>query len=162
MKHKQIESLVKELGEERGFLATIEEIILDGKGRVDVTLRRKNIQLAFEVSITTTKDHELGNIEKCLSLPFTHVAMLASNQRHLKSLSMHIGKALDENDMKRVTFLLPEDLAGFLDGYTDTEKSTEKTVKGYTVRSRMMQTNPADAIARRRSIAQVVARAQAI
>ncbi len=158
VKHKYIEHLIKELGEERGFRASIEESIHDGAGRVDVILRREEIALAFEISVTTTKDHELGNVEKCLELPFTHVAMLASHGRHLKSLSTYIVNALEEADKKRVSFLLPEDLPGFLDGYPLLEAPKEKTVKGYTVRTRVKEADPGEAIARRRAIAQVVAR----
>ncbi len=158
IKHKYIEHLIKELGEERGFRASVEESIHDGAGRVDVILRRGEVQLAFEISVTTTKDHELGNIEKCLALPFTHVAMLASHARHLKGLTTHIGKALEEEDRKRVSFLLPEDLPGFLDGYPQVLPPKEKTVKGYTVRSRVAQVDPSDTLARRRAIAAVVAK----
>ena len=158
VKHKYIEHLVRELGQERGFRATVEEPVHDGTGRVDVILRRDEISLAFEISVTTTRDHELGNIEKCLALPFTHVVMLASHARHLKSLSMHIGKALDDEEKKRVSFLLPEDLPAFLEGYPQTQTPKERTVKGYTVRSRVAQADPTEALARRRAIAAVVAK----
>lgn len=158
VRHKYIEHLIKELGEERGFRATVEEPVHDGAGRVDVILRRDEISLAFEISVTTTRDHELGNIEKCLALPFTHVVMLASHARHLKSLSMHIGKALEDEEKKRVSFLLPEDLPAFLEGYPQTQTPRERTVKGYTVRSRVAQADPTEAMARRRAIASVVAR----
>ena len=84
--------------------------------------------------------------------------MMASHARHLKGLSMHIGKALDDGEQKRVSFLLPEDLRGFLDGYPMVEAPKEKVVKGYTVRSRASVGNPAEAMARRRAIASVVAR----
>lgn len=158
VKHKYIEHLIKELGEERGFRATIEESIHDGAGRVDVILRRDPLMFAFEISVTTTKDHELANVEKCLALPFTQVVMMASHARHLKGLSMHIGKALDDGEQKRVSFLLPEDLPGFLDGYPMVEAPKEKMVKGYTVRSRVREAVPQEAMARRRAIAAVVAR----
>ena len=158
VKHKYIEHLIKELGEERGFRASIEESIHDGAGRVDVILRREEISLAFEISVTTTRDHELGNIEKCLALPFTAIAMLASHARHLKGLSTFISKALDDDERKRVSFLLPEELPGFLDNYPQVQAPKEKTVKGYTVRSRVPGADPAEGIARRRAIASVVAR----
>lgn len=158
VKHKYIEHLIKELGEERGFRASVEESVHNGAGRVDVILRRETISLAFEISVTTTRDHELGNVEKCLALPFTHVVMLASHQKHLKSLSLFIGKGLEDDEKKRVSFLLPEDLPGFLDGYPMTQEPKEKTVKGYTVRSRMKEADPGEAMARRRAIAAVVAR----
>jgi len=158
VKHKYLEHLIKELGEERGFRVTLEEPIHDGAGRVDAVLVRGGVQLAFEISVTTTKDHELGNIEKCLALAYTHVVMLASHKKHQTSLQRFISEALDDADKKRVSFLLPEDLPGFLDGYPISQAPAERTVKGYTVRSRVKETDPTEALARRKAIAQVVAR----
>jgi len=158
VKHKYLEHLIKELGEERGFRVTLEEPVLDGSGRVDAVLIRGEVQLAVEISVTTTRDHELGNIEKCLALPYTHIVMLASHKRHQTSLERFISAALEDKDKRRVSFLLPEDLPGFLDGYPISQAPTERTVKGYTVRSRVKEVDPAEAAARRRAIAQVVAR----
>lgn len=158
VKHKYLEHLLKELGEARGFRVTLEEPIHDGAGRVDAMLIRGETQLAFEISVTTTRDHELGNIEKCLALPYTHVVMLTSHVRRQTSLRNFISDALEDKDKKRVSFLLPEDLPGFLDGYQPTQAPTERTVKGYTVRSRVKETSPEEALARRKAIAQVVAR----
>jgi hypothetical protein len=158
VKHKYLENLLKELGEERGFRVTLEEPIHDGAGRVDAVLVRGETELAFEISVTTTRDHELGNIEKCLALPYTHVVMLTSHARRQTSLRNFISEALEDKDKKRVSFLLPEDLPGFLDGYQPAQAPTERTVKGYTVRSRVKETSPEEALARRKAIAQVVAR----
>lgn len=159
VKHRYLQSLVKELGEARGFRVGIEEEVHDGAGRVDVLLSRGNLVLAFEISVTTTKDHELGNIEKCLALTeVKHVVMLVSNGKRQRSLAAHVGGALEEGDRKRVSFLLPEDVPGFLDGYQDHGARPEKTVRGYTVRSKVKETAPDEALARRRAVAEVVAR----
>lgn len=158
VKHKYIEHLIKELGEERGFRAAVEEQIHDGAGRVDVILRRDELSLAFEISVTTTKDHELENVEKCLALPFSRVVVVTSHARRLKSLSAYIATSLDEEERKRVRFLLPEELSTFLDGHPQSDAPKEKTVKGYTVRSRISDVSRDEAVARRRAIASVVAR----
>lgn len=162
VKHKYLEHLIKELGEERGFRVTLEELIHDGIGRVDAVLVRGDVKLAFEISVTTTRDHELGNIEKCLASTYTHVVMLASHKKHQTSLERFISEALDDADKKRVSFLLPEDLPGFLDGYPVAQEPTERTVKGYTVRSRVKEIDPTEALARRKAIAQVVARSMQV
>jgi hypothetical protein len=157
-KHKYLEHLVKQLGEERGFLASLEVPVHDGAGRVDAVLTRGELRLAFEISVTTTKDHELGNIEKCLALPFAHVVLLAHHKRHQTSLQRFIAEALEATDRSRVSFLLPEDVPGFLDGYNVAEAPRERTVKGYTVRSRVKEADAAEAMARRKAVAAVVAR----
>ena len=114
VKHKYLKNLVKVLGKERGFRVGLEVPVYDGSGRVDAVLVRAEMSIAFEISVTTTKDHELGNVEKCLSLPYTHVAMLGSHVRRRASLERFIAGSLDEGDKKRVSFLLPEDLPSFL------------------------------------------------
>nr|WP_316642641.1 hypothetical protein [uncultured Roseateles sp.] len=157
-KHKYLEHLVKELGEARGFLVTLEQPIHDGAGRVDAVLVRQDIAIAVEISVTTTSDHELGNIEKCLSLPYTHIVMLTSHKRRQVSLQKFITGALEEGDRKRVSFLLPEDMPGFLDGYPLARPTTERTVKGYTVRSKVKDSDPIEALARRNAVAKVVAK----
>ncbi|TDP60640.1 type IV secretory system conjugative DNA transfer family protein [Roseateles toxinivorans] len=158
-KHKYLEHLVKELGEARGFLVTLEQPIHDGAGRIDAVLVRKEVTIAVEISVTTTSDHELGNIEKCLALPYTHIVMLTSHRRRQVSLQKFIAGALDEGDKKRVSFLLPEDVPGFLDGYPVARQTTERTVKGYTVRSKVKDSDPIEALARRNAVAKVVAKA---
>lgn len=158
VKHRYLQALVKELGEARGFLAVIEQQVHEGTGQVDVSLSRGATLLAFEISVTTTKDHELGNIEKCLALPYTHVVMLASHARHLKGLSTHITTAIDEGERKRVSFLLPEDVPGFLDGFPFDQPLSDRQVRGYTVRSKVKESDPVEALARRRAIAKVVGR----
>ena len=109
VKHQTLERLVKALGEERGSRVTLEEPVHDGAGRVDAVLVRGDTSIAFEISVTTTKDHELLNVEKCLSLPYFHVLMLTSHVRRKINLERFIGAALEDKDKKRVSFLLPED-----------------------------------------------------
>jgi hypothetical protein len=160
VKHRYLQALVKELGEARGFLAVLEDPVHEGTGQVDVTLTRGTLRLAFEVSVTTTRDHELGNVEKCLALPFAHVVMLSSQVRHLKGLATHIGGALSEGDRKRVSFLLPDELPAFLDGLQPAGAQMERQVKGYAVRSKVREGDPLEAVARRRAVARVVGEAQ--
>jgi hypothetical protein len=40
--HRYLQTLIKRMAEQRGFKATIEEQVLEGKGRVDVSLTRSN------------------------------------------------------------------------------------------------------------------------
>lgn len=87
--------------------------------------------------------------------------MPASHAKHLKGLSTHIGGALEEADRKRLSFLLPEDVPGYLDGFIVSMPRAEKVVKGYTVRSKVKASDPGEALARRKAIAKVVGKAGA-
>lgn len=77
--HKYLAQLVKQLAEERSFKASIEEPILDGAGRVDVHLSQGERKIAVEISVTTGRDWELQNVEKCLSAGYEEVLVVSTN-----------------------------------------------------------------------------------
>ena len=64
--HKYIQNIVSQYGQDHGWRAVIEQEILDGTGRVDVSLKRDELSIACEISITTTGEQELANVEKSL------------------------------------------------------------------------------------------------
>jgi Type IV secretion-system coupling protein DNA-binding domain len=155
--HKYIQHLLKQLAEERGFRATIEETILDGAGRVDVSLRRDNLRVACQISITTTKDWELGGIEKCFAAGYSDVVLIGGTERHVKTLSKFIEENLDEKDQGKVRYVTSESMVEFLDDLGRPEP-TEKIVRGYKVRTVQQSVDSSDAAARRRAITEVIAR----
>lgn len=157
--HKYLAHLVKQLAEERGFKASIEEEILGGAGRVDVLLSRNDRRIAVEISVTTGRDWELQNVEKCISAGFEEVLVVSTNERHLKSLARFIPINLDEAVRDRVRYFSPEDFIAYLDqGMTPAQAATtEKTVRGYKVRVTHAASNSGEAEARRSAIAEVIA-----
>lgn len=156
--HKYVQHLLKQLAEERGFRASIEETILDGGGRVDVSLVRGESRIACEISVTTSQDHELGNIEKCLAAGYTGVVLVGANERHIKALAKFIEENLDESERGKVQYVVPERLTEYLDSLGEIPQPTEKTVRGYKVRTVHQVLDPKEADARRHAIAEVIAR----
>ncbi|MGA8148732.1 MAG: hypothetical protein WB870_14365 [Gallionellaceae bacterium] len=160
--HKYIAQLVKQLAEERAFKASIEEPILDGAGRVDVHLSRDERNIAVEISVTTGRDWELQNVEKCLSAGYEEVLVVSTNARHLKSLAQFIPENLDETVRNKVHYFSPEDLIEYLDQISPaTPVATESTVRGYKVKVTRQTLSPADLAERRSAVAQVIARSLA-
>lgn len=157
--HKYIAQLVKQFAEERAFKASIEEMILNGAGRVDVHLSRGERKIAVEISVTTGRDWELQNVEKCLSAGYEEVLVVSTNARHLKSLARFIPENLDEAVRDKVQFFSPEDLIEYLDqGASTIPSTTESTVRGYKVKVTRQALSPADIAERRSAVAQVIAR----
>ena len=156
--HKYLQHLIKQLAEERGFRASIEESILEGRGRVDVALVRGEQRIAFEISVTTNRDHELGNVEKCLAAGYSDIILVGSNERHLNALSKFIDESLEEGHPGKVRYVLPEDLVGYLDSLGAVPQPTEQSVRGYKVRTVQQVLDPKDSGARRQAIAEVIAR----
>lgn len=156
--HKYLQHLFKQLAEDRGFRATIEETILDGAGRVDVSLIRGEYRIACEISVTTNQDHELGNVEKCLAAGYTEVVLVGSNERHIKALAKFIEENLDESERGKVRYVVPERLSEYFDSLGEIPQPTEQTVRGYKVRTVQQVVDPKEAGVRRQAIAEVIAR----
>ncbi|MEW8521634.1 MAG: DUF87 domain-containing protein [Candidatus Thiodiazotropha endolucinida] len=156
--HKYLQKLVKSLAEDRGFRASIEESILDGTGHVDVSLTREDTRVAVEISVTTTRDHELGNVEKCLAAGYQHVALLGATPRHIQSLAKFIEENLEEDDQGKVHYTTPEGIVEYLDSLGVMPETKERIVRGYKVRTTHQVLDPADAAARRQAITGVITR----
>ncbi len=157
--HRYLANLVKGLAEERGFKASIEEEILDGAGRVDVALVRGSRKIAVEISVTTGRDWELGNVEKCISAGYEEVLVVSTNERHLKSLARFIPDKLEEKDRDKVRYFSPEQLIEYLgQGATTGPTATEKMVRGYKVRITSDAVSEQEAEAKRDAIAEVIAK----
>lgn len=157
-RHKYLQHLIKQLAEERGFRASIEESILEGAGRVDVALVRGEQRIAFEISVTTNRDHELGNVEKCLAAGYAEIVLVGSNERHVNSLGKFIEENLEEAEQGKVRYVVPEGLIEYLDSLGEPPQPTEEMVRGYKVRTVQQVVDPKDAGARRQAIADVIAR----
>jgi hypothetical protein len=155
--HKYLQALIKGLAEERGFLASTEATILDGAGRVDVSLRRDDMRVACQVSITTGKDWELGGIERCFAAGYSVVALICGSDRHLTTLSKFIEGNLNEAYREKVRYVAPEAIPAFLDGLGQ-PIYTEQVIRGYTVRTTKQGSDTSDAAAKRKAITEVIAR----
>ncbi len=134
-RHSEIERAIKELGEAAGFRASLEETILDGAGRVDVILRRDDMTICCEVSVTTTREHEYLNVKKCLEFGVSQVWLVASSERHRTGLERFIAPKLTETENEKTSFLTMDGVEGLLRDLAPSEEMKEKVVRGYVVKS---------------------------
>jgi len=154
--HKYLQNLIKEFAISKGYHAVIEEQILDGTGRVDVSLTRDALRIACEISVTTGRDHELGNIDKCLAAGYAHVLFISSDPRHVKAMHKLAGSQFEEEERAKLHFVSPEECLALLDGWTGVAVAT--TVRGYKVRTTTAVIDPEEAERRRSAVASVIAR----
>ncbi|MGA9574712.1 MAG: hypothetical protein WBS20_12280, partial [Lysobacterales bacterium] len=84
---------------------------------MDVSLVRNDTRIACQVSITTTKDWELGGIEKCFTAGYSEVLLIGRTERHINSLSKFIEKNLDPKNQEQVKYVTSEGLIEYLDGF---------------------------------------------
>jgi Type IV secretion-system coupling protein DNA-binding domain len=131
-RHSEIERGIIECAEACGFRASLEETVLDGDGRIDVVLRRADLIIACEVSVTTTREHEYLNVTKCHRFSADKVWVVAASERHRLSLERFIVPKLTDVEKTKTSFLTPEMVVieiGKLAG----DALTEKVVKGWKV-----------------------------
>jgi len=153
--HKYLQHLIKRYAEDKGFKATIEKQVEGGS--VDVSLEKEGQPLiACEVSITSTPEQEIGNLEKCLRVGYPAI-LLISPERHVLTKTQDLARErLPEADFLRVRFLTPEELISFLEEMAAGSASEEKTVKGYKVKTTFRPMSETEKEERKRSVAQTI------
>jgi DNA helicase HerA-like ATPase len=154
--HKYLQHLVKRLAEDRGYRATIEKPILDGTGSIDVMLERQGRSIAVEISITSTAEQELGNIQKCLTAGFDYIVLIATEKPRLDKIRKFASSNLEEGDTARIVFLFPEQVSSFLEEVDAESVQREGTVRGYNVKVNYRPVAQQEKEARTRTISKVI------
>jgi len=155
--HKYLQHLIKQLAEDRGWRATIEEDVLDGVGRVDVALSRDGTRIACEISVSTNPEHELANIQKCLAVGFERVIAIAREKSVLRDLARLAESSLAPESIARLVICSPEEFLAHLDA-EDVGDSTPATVRGYKVRVNYRASSPYESGLRAAAISKILAR----
>jgi predicted DNA-binding transcriptional regulator AlpA len=113
--HKYLQNLIKRWAEARDYVAVMEKPILDGLGSVDVALSRGEHSIACEISVSTSPEHELENVQKCLAAGFEHVILISSEKNVLTAVKHGALAALSPEQFKQVRFLTPEQVFSFVE-----------------------------------------------
>jgi hypothetical protein len=135
--HQAIQRRIKKVAEDLGFRSTIEKSVLDGKGSVDLLLERADQTIACEISITTTIDHEVGNVVKCLKAGFSSVAVISLDKIHREKISAAVSGSLGPEVISRVSYFHPDQFIAHLEALSlVVPKATEasKIRKGLKVK----------------------------
>jgi hypothetical protein len=151
--HRYVQRLIKQLAEERGLRAVIEEAV-DG-GQVDVGLHQGDVSIACEISVTSTPEHEAQNLGKCLRAGFARVWAIAPDGKRRRAVQQ-MAEARLGPDVARIEFFTTEEMVEALDALVVPEPE-EKVVKGYRVRTTRKAVSPAEAKERRANIARILA-----
>lgn len=154
--HRYLQNLIKRMAEERGYRAIIEQPTPDGNGKVDVGLERDGKRIACEISVTTSEEHELSNIEKCLRAGFDIVVLCSLERRILDKVKALASQKFSGSDLEKVLFLQPEELFFYLEQEAASEGGTEERVKGYRVKVQYQPLADSEKEARREAVTQVI------
>src|SRR6266404_318953 len=105
--HQAIQKRIKEAADAIGFRSVIEKQILDGQGSVDLLLERGDQAIACEVSVSTTIDHEVGNVSKCFKAGFLKVALICVDKERLRKIAVAVAGSLGSEAAARIEFWQP-------------------------------------------------------
>lgn len=157
--HKYLQELISQWALAHGWRADVEEGVLDAMGLVDVALRKGDRSIACEISISTTPEHELGNIQKCLAGGFDQVAVLATEKATLGRIRKAAHESLGGAEQARVQFFQPEELFAWLKEQDSQMPPVTSTVRGYRVKVQYQPPERAVAATKRKAVTQVIAKA---
>lgn len=133
-RHRYLQTLIKKMAESRGYVASIEQPTPDGKGRVDVSLERNGKKIAVEICVTTPKEWELQNIQKCISAGYEVVVECSSDLKVLEQIREKVRETIDPEFLSKIFFFEPDEFFQYLDLEITKEASTETRIKGYRVK----------------------------
>jgi hypothetical protein len=157
--HRYFQALIKRIAEDKGYKATIEQPTPDSLGRIDVALERNGKRIGCEISVTSTPEQELKNIEKCLAAGFEKVILCSPERKTLDSIRSFTSRSLARAELKKVFFFQPDDLFFFLEESAAAEASKEDRIKGYKVRVQYQPVKESEKKAKRDAVAQVILQA---
>lgn len=127
-----MQTLIKKLGQDRGFIATLEEPTESG-GKIDVVLKRDDASIAFEISVTNTIDYEIKNLKKCLKYKAQTVVMTSKNDKHLREIEAKAQKELSKKQLSKIQFLGADEIPEFLNSIAIFPEHKEERIKGFRV-----------------------------
>lgn len=112
--HQAIQKRIKEAAEALGFRSVIERPVLDGQGSVDLWLERTGQAIGCEISVTTTIDHEVRNVSKCLKAGVPKVAVICLDDGRLRKIADAVAGSLGAELAARVEYFQPDQFIAHL------------------------------------------------
>lgn len=119
-------------------------------------MERDEHSIACEICITTSPEHELANIKKCLASRYESIILCSPDRKSLQKVKALASKELTESELQKVRFFAPDALALFFE--EEAAKSAGKTgkVKGYKVKLDFQPQQDIERKSKRQAVAQIV------
>ncbi len=152
--HKYLQHLIKRLAEENGYRATIEMPVLDGAGSIDVALQKDEQKIACEISIASTTQMEISNIEKCLRAGYLHIWLISPEVKAREKIRK---MAIDQlGDIPGLLFISPDEIPFHIKEMASLTETKEERVKGYKVKVKYQDVDQTQKSSRLAAIRQIM------
>jgi hypothetical protein len=114
VQHQAIQHRIKAAAEALGFRAILEKETQSPRGSVDLFLEKLPLSFACEISISTTIDHEVGNVLKCVKAGYQTIAVVCTDQDRLAKICAAVRNSLGADAASRTQYFLPDDFIEYL------------------------------------------------
>lgn len=130
--HIAVQKRIQGVAEPLGFISTIEEKVLDGQAHIDVWLKRKDLIIACEFSLTNTEEYESDKIIKCLKGGIPRFAVICEDEKKLRKIKALIRSKGERELAKRVGYFQLDPFIEYLKALpVEPPNKSEKTYRGY-------------------------------
>jgi hypothetical protein len=147
--HQAIQERLQAEAQKLGFLAEVEKQLAKGSNQAaDLVLRRGDVAIAVEITVTTTTSHEFENIQKCLDAGFKRVAVIAISPKRLEDIADAVQGGLGTEAAAKVRYYSPDDFIAELQKLATVQKPEavlppgERKSHGRTVRRHLPKLSP--------------------
>lgn len=156
--HRYLQGIIKKIGENSGFVATLEKEVFGGAGKIDVALEHEHLKIACEVAVTNTVDYELQNIQKCLASGFDKVVVISTDSKHLAHIRRRAEAVISAPQLEKMYFLEPDNFHLFLETIRQ-QINTKNKIKGYTVNVDFNETKDKETASRKQTLFEILSNA---
>jgi Type IV secretion-system coupling protein DNA-binding domain len=133
--HQAIQRRIKEAAEGFGFRSVIEKQLSESQESMDLLLERGDQKIACEISVTTTIDHEVGNVTKCLKAGMPTIAIICLDEGRLRKIAAAVSGSLGAAASTQVSYYLPDQFLAYLETLPlPVPKDSVTTRQGYKVK----------------------------
>ena len=128
--HRSIQHRIKTEAEALGFSVSIEQNISGSNESIDAVIESGGLTVACEICVTTSIDHELANVRKCLRSGHTNIfAICLSKTRH-QQLQNTIQQCLTQTEQAGIKCIRPDEFQESLSELiTETRHSSPDSTK---------------------------------
>jgi hypothetical protein len=152
--HRYLQTFIKKIAEQRGFKASIEEVVENG--RIDVSLLKDSIHIACEIAVSNSVEYEVKNINKCLNAGYSLICVISKDEKHLEKIREKATNEIERKDI--IHFFTPNQMTEFLDSLTQKEEKEVKRIRGYRVKVNYTTVNQTELKEKNQDIAEKVLR----
>ncbi|MGC6504948.1 MAG: type IV secretory system conjugative DNA transfer family protein [Coraliomargaritaceae bacterium] len=107
--HRAIQQRIKTEAEALGFSISIEQNITGSNESIDAVVESEDLTVACEICVTTSIDHELGNIRKCLRSGHSNIFAICLDAARCQQLQESVQQCLTQDEQAGIQCIRPDE-----------------------------------------------------